>query len=116
MKRIVDRHLVTLAVTEYLQVLGIHHTVTPPYYPPANQVERVNRTLKTRLIVFVEENHTSWDVKLPKLVFSLNNASHCSTGLSRAILNYGRQLSPGTAKRAWNRVAEERASQERVGE
>ena len=77
------------AVAEYLKALGIHHSVTPPYHPQANPVERVNRTLKTRLIAYVEENHASWDENLPELVFSLNNAAHSSTELSPAMLNYG---------------------------
>ena len=53
------------AVDEYLAGIGMHHSTTPPYRPQANPVERVNRTLKTRLIAFVEESHTEWDQKLP---------------------------------------------------
>ena len=67
---------VFLSDAEYLKALGIHHSVTPPYYPQANPVERANRTLKTRLIAYVEDIHASWDENLPELMFSLNNAAH----------------------------------------
>ena len=102
-------------VDEYLAGLGVHHSTTPPYHPQANPVERVNRTLKTRLIAFVEESHTEWDQKLPELMFSLNNSVHASTGVSPAALNYGRQpLPPATARREQEREALERREHEAI--
>ena len=69
-------------------------------------MERVNQTLKTRLIAFVEESHAEWDQKLPELMFSLNNSVHASTGVSPVAFNYGRQpLPPATARREQEREA-----------
>ena len=103
------------AVEEYLAGIGVHHSTTPPYHPQANPVERVNRTLKTRLIAFVEETHAEWDQKLPELMFSLNNSVHASTGVSPATLNYGRQLlPPATARREQEREALEQREREAV--
>ena len=64
------------AVDEYLEEVGVYHSTTPPYHPQGNPVERVNRTLKTRLTAFVENSHIEGDEKLPELAFSLNNAVH----------------------------------------
>ena len=81
------------AVDEYLASIGVLHA-TPPYHPQANPVERVNRTLKTRLVAYIEERHAQWDLKLPELIFSLNNSVHSTTGMMPALLNFGRQLRP----------------------
>ena len=35
------------------------------------------------MVAFVEESHSEWDQKQPELMFSLNNAEHASTGVSR---------------------------------
>ena len=78
-------------------------------------MERVNRTLKTRLNAFVEESHTEWDQKLPELMFSLNNSVHASTGIRPAALNYGRQpLPPATARREQEHEALEQREREAV--
>ena len=101
------------AVDEYLEGIGVYHSTTPPYHPQANPVERVNRTLKTRLTAFVENSHAEWDEKLPELAFSLNNAVHSSTGVTPAVLNYGRQpLPPATTRRAQERAALEQRETE----
>ena len=42
---------------EYLEGIGVYHSSTPPYHPQANPVERVSKTLKTRLTVFAENSH-----------------------------------------------------------
>ena len=81
-------------IDEYLAKKGVHHTTIPPYYPRANPVERVNRTLKTMIVSFVEESHQRWDEHLHELVFAYNTAKQSSTRLSPALLNYGRQPPP----------------------
>ena len=68
------------AVDEYLAGIGVHHSTTPPYHPQANAVGRVNRTLSTRLIAFVEGSHAEWDQKLSELMFSLNNSMRAPPG------------------------------------
>ena len=100
------RELKNRLVDEYLASLGIFHSTTPPYHPQANPVERLNRTLKTRLIAFIEGAHADWDRNLPELVSSLNNSVHSSKGVSPALLNYGRQpLLPTTKGREQERAA-----------
>ena len=73
----------------------------------------MNRTLKTRLTAFVENSHAEWDKKLPKLTFSLNNGVHSSTGVTPAVLIYGRQpFPPATTRRAQERAALEQREAE----
>ena len=95
-------------IDRYLTEIGAHHSHTPPYHPQANPVERVNRTLKTSIMPFVEDKHSSWNEKLPELVFLLNNAPHSATGKSPAMLNYGRDpVPPGTRRREMDQAIEE---------
>ena len=92
---------------KYLDEIGAHRSYTPPYYPQANPVERVNRTLKTGIMAFVEDKHSTWDEKLPELVFALNTASHSATGKSPAMLNYGREpVPPGSKRRVQDQAVE----------
>ena len=100
-------------IDKYLDEIGVHHSHTPPYHPQANPVERVNRTLKTSVMAFVEGNHNTWDAKLPELVFVLNNAPHSATRKSPAMVNYGKEpVPPGTRRREQDQVADETAAQE----
>ena len=74
--------------------LGIQHRFTPPYTPQANPVERANKTLKTMIAEFCEQDHRTWDQFLPELIFAINTARQESTGFSPAFLNFGRELDP----------------------
>ena len=69
-------------VEDFLKERGVHHTNTPTYHPQANPVERANRTLKTMVASYLKERHTTWDEKLPELLFAMNTAVHSSTGTS----------------------------------
>ncbi|XP_058798829.1 protein NYNRIN-like [Phymastichus coffea] len=87
-------------VEEYLSRSGISRGLTPIYCPRANPTERYNRTLKTMIRSYLEEQHKNWDEKLRDLCFALNTAVHSSTKVSPAILNYGRQpVPPATIRR-----------------
>ncbi|XP_077271912.1 uncharacterized protein LOC143902676 [Temnothorax americanus] len=73
---------------------GITHTTVPPYHLQANPVKRVNRTLKTMIVSFIERDHREWDKYLPQFRFTYNTASHSSLGASPAFVNLGRKLVP----------------------
>ncbi|MBJ4450454.1 transposase family protein, partial [Salmonella enterica subsp. enterica serovar London] len=94
------------AVDDYLGKIGVVHSTTPPYHPQANPAERVNRTLKTRIVAYIEGKHNTWDELLPELVFSLNNTTHASIGTTPAMLNFGRKpVPPDTSKHIKDQVA-----------
>lgn len=88
-----------------------HHTI-PPYHAQANPVERVNRTVKTMVTSFIENEHKNWDKFLPELTFAYNTATQESTGVSPAFLNMGRHPTPPhNTKRAEEQAARQAAEQ-----
>ena len=97
----------------FLKVRNVHLTFTLRYYPQANPVEHVNRTVKTMVMSYAEENHRSWDEKLNELAFAYNTARHSSTKRSPAMLIYGRQPDQRkTLRPEGDRLAEEQEQQE----
>ena len=42
---------------KFLEERGVAHTTIPPYHAQANPVERVNRTMKTMIMSYLEDNH-----------------------------------------------------------
>ena len=75
---------------ERYNVPNIHFT--PKYTPQINTVERYNRTIMTAVSAFVETDHRTWDVNLPKIQFAINNSVNESTGFTPAFLVHGREL------------------------
>lgn len=76
---------------ELAKQYAINHRFTPPYSPQCNPVERTNRTIKTMIRQFCEENHKSWDKHLSEIIFAWNTSEHRSTGYSPSFLVYGRE-------------------------
>jgi len=74
-----------------LTEMGIKHRLTPPYTPQANPVERANKTMKTMIAQYCEQDQKKWDEHLPEFMFAVNTARHSSTGYSPAFLNFGRE-------------------------
>uniref|UniRef100_A0A3P8NJ88 Gypsy retrotransposon integrase-like protein 1 n=1 Tax=Astatotilapia calliptera TaxID=8154 RepID=A0A3P8NJ88_ASTCA len=75
-----------------LSTLGSTHRLTTAYHPQTNATERVNRTLKTAIRAYVGDKHASWDKFMSQICFALRSAPHESTGLSPAMMLYGREL------------------------
>lgn len=72
--------------------LGIPQSFTPVYHLEANPVERKNRDLKTQLGIYVQNNHTSWNDRLPAIRFAMNSAKCETTGYTAAYFTFGREL------------------------
>ena len=53
---------------------GVTHTTIPPYHAQANPMKRVNRTMKTMIMSYLENNHQDWDLHVPKLTYANNTA------------------------------------------
>jgi hypothetical protein len=71
--------------------LGIKRITTTAYHPQSNGiVERFNGTLKETLSMWVNENHTDWDVLLPFALFAYNTSIHRILQESPFYLLYGR--------------------------
>ena len=94
----------------FLEERGVTHTTITPYHVQANPVERVNRTMKTMITSYLENNHRDWDLYVPELTYAYNTAVQESTGWSPAFLNLGRQPAPSISfRRREERAAEEHA-------
>lgn len=61
------------------------------YHPQNNFTERYNRTLGNCLRAFSQEDHSHWDVNLPKIQLALRTAVHSVTGFTPYYLNSGRE-------------------------
>lgn len=75
-----------------VSVLGSVHRLTTAYHPQTNATEHDNRTLKTAIRAYVGDKHISWDKFLPQICFALRTAPHDSTGMTPAMMLYGREL------------------------
>ena len=74
------------------EILGVKKLRTSPYHPQTDgQVERLNRTLKGILTIYVNQNHNDWDIHLPLALFAYQNSVHASSGVSPFRAVYGRE-------------------------
>lgn len=99
-----------------LKEYGIRHRLTPPYAPQDNPVERTNKTFKTMIAQWSENEHRTWDVSLPDLMFALNTSRHDSTGFSAAFLNFGREPTPPNTLYQENQSGNAHDQEETVGD
>ena len=68
-------------------------TRTTPYRPQSDRlVERLNRTIKKMLKVFVNENSNDWDDHLPYIMMAYRATPQSSTQCSPNLLMYGREV------------------------
>ncbi|XP_058803413.1 uncharacterized protein LOC131671184 [Phymastichus coffea] len=81
-------------IDERLRKYGIEHLPCPAYHQQSDPVERVHRTLKTMIAMFIDADHRSWDKHLHEFRHAINTATQASTKVSPAFLNYGRNPHP----------------------
>ena len=78
-------------VKEVLELLDIEQLRTSPYHPQTDGItERFNRTLKTMISAFGNENKDNWDSLLGKLSFAYNSAEHEATKFTPYEVMFGR--------------------------
>lgn len=78
------------ALLKKYQIPNVHFT--PKYSPQVNNVERYNRTIVTAISTFVNDDHRTWDVNIPKIQFAINSSVNEVTGYTPSFLVYGREL------------------------
>jgi hypothetical protein len=72
------------------QNLKIEKLRSSPYHPMANgEVERQNKTLKSMLACYVNNNHTDWDQYLQPVAFAYNTTVHSTTGVAPYKILFG---------------------------
>ena len=88
-----NRSLIVSTVTQHLCfLLGIEQSLTPMHHPQANSVLRKNGDLKSGPSIFVGNDDTSWEEKLP-LIHCVMNAANCEiTGVTSSFLQFAREL------------------------
>uniref|UniRef100_A0A5S6QZJ1 Integrase catalytic domain-containing protein n=1 Tax=Trichuris muris TaxID=70415 RepID=A0A5S6QZJ1_TRIMR len=74
-----------------LAQLKTEHGMASAGHPQSNGlVERVNRTLSSILVAYVNSKHTNWDEFVPYAMFAINTMDQSSTKMSPFELIYGR--------------------------
>jgi hypothetical protein len=77
---------------ELVSMLGINKLRTTSYHPQGNGlVERLNRTIKRMLTMYVNDNHNNWDVFLQQNISAYNNTPQSSTKISPYELIFGKK-------------------------
>ena len=81
------------SVTEaFYKLCGVKQRITFAYHPQANGlVERMNRTIQSRLLKVLGENENDWELAIEGVQFSINMTEHASTGYSPYELMYGKK-------------------------
>lgn len=79
-----------MKIVNMLENYGIRHIQVLPYHAQANPTERVNRSLKPLIAMFVDNNHTTWDENLTEFRYALNTSVSKTTKVSPAFPNFGR--------------------------
>lgn len=64
---------------------------TALYYPRADPCERVNKTVKTMISMYVKDNQRKWDDHLPAITCAIRTAKSETTGYSPYYVNFGRE-------------------------
>lgn len=86
------KQLISNQMKKFCESYKIQLQAIPFYFPSANQTERYNRTIKTALAIYAKDDHTSWDIHLPYVVFSLRTAVSEITNFSPSRLVFGKEL------------------------
>lgn len=81
-------------IQELLRSCRIVHRTSTAYHPQTNGLtERFNRTLGDMLSMYIDSDHSNWDVVLPFVTYAYNTATQSTTGFSPFFLLYGREPS-----------------------
>ena len=78
---------------ELCELKGIKKVRTSPYHPQTDgQTERFNRTLTTKLRMYVAENQKDWDRYVPEALESYRSAVHETTGKTPYEMVFGSKM------------------------
>ncbi|KAK3923898.1 Pol polyprotein [Frankliniella fusca] len=84
-----------------MELLGVRKTRTTPRRPQSNgAAERLINSVTEHLAMVANKSKTDWDLQTPLVLMSFRAAPHSTTGVSPAMMLFGRQLDlpPGLAR------------------
>lgn len=86
------KNFVSEAMKVICQRMGINKRETSVEHPQSDGlVERMNRTMKSALSIYCQEDPATWDDYLPFVTFGINTSKQVSTGYSPYEIMFGRK-------------------------
>lgn len=86
------KNFISEAMKTVCERLGINKVETSVEHPQSDGlIERMNRTIKTALSLYCENQPAAWDNYLPFITFSINTSVQKSTGFTPFQAMFGRQ-------------------------
>ena len=78
---------------EVCQLLGIDKTRTSIRRPQSDgMVERANRSIQNMIASYISDKQNDWDEHIPLLMMAYRSSVHETTGISPAMMMFGREL------------------------
>jgi len=85
------REFVNKVNQELFKLCGTDHRISSAYHSQTNGLdERMNQTLTTALVKFVNENQDDWDVHIKSVLFAYRTSKNDSTKFTPFQLMFGR--------------------------
>lgn len=79
-------------VKKLMKDYKVNFLTTPLYCPEKNPTERYNRTFKTMLISYINDNQKLWDKNIHKLACALRTAKSEITNNTPYFINFGNEM------------------------
>ena len=87
------RNLESEVFQEVCQLLGIDKTRTSIRRPQSDgMVERANRSIQNMIVSYISDKQNDWDEHIPLLMMAYRFSVHETTGISPAMMMFGREL------------------------
>jgi hypothetical protein len=77
---------------EFLENYGVQPHFNSLYTPQNNPTERVNGTMKTLIMSYIEDDQRRWDAQLSKVACAIRSAKHETTRKTPNFVNFGREV------------------------
>ncbi|CAH1379312.1 unnamed protein product [Tenebrio molitor] len=77
---------------QFLENYGVQPHFNSLYTPQNNPTERVNGTMKTLIMSYIEDDQRRWDAQLSKVACAMRSAKHETTRKMPNFVNFGREV------------------------
>jgi hypothetical protein len=77
---------------EFLENYGVQPHFNSLYTPQNNPTKRVNGTMKTLIMSYIEDDQRRWDAQLSKVACAIRSAKHETTRKTPNFVNFGREV------------------------